>query len=801
MKRNYYLTLFLFLFVFIGGYGQCNSPSSIAVANITQTSAQLSWVANGQTAWEVVVQPSGAPAPTVSDSGIATTSTPFAITGLTGCTSYQFFVRSVCAPGVTSNWVGPFHFSTSSTLSCTATVNGNTATVIATGGTAPYQYSVNGGPYASSPVFGFLSPGTYAMQVRDAFGCTCTSVVVINSFGLTISAIQGNPASTLIAVINGGTAPFTYQWGLNATTISAATGNSLTVSGQPGTYSLTVTDANGLIATATYTVFAVPIYANDDAITMYPINGGNSVSSVSVLANDMTDGYPANPNNITLTPLTVPTGFSLNPDGTISVLPGTASGTYSLTYQICFLSQSAYCDSATVTITIMNEGILLNAFIDTNNNGNQEVGEPDFIHGQFGYELNNNGTVNHAFSANGEYFISENNPINSYDLTYVIDPAFAGQYAVAPASYSNVSVSGGITVYNFPVTEIPFTDSAVFIYAYTPPRPGFTYTNYLVYQNNGNQMMTSGTVTFNKDSAVAITNVSPAATTTTATGFTYDFTNLAPGESRVIEVAMQVPTIPAVALGGILTNTVSVTMPAGDINIVNNNNNLSQVIVGSYDPNDITERHGGKIVHSAFTANDYLAYTIQFENTGTFYAENVRVNDVLDAKLDETSIRMVNTSHNYTLNRVGNDLNWNFNGIDLQPAEKGYITFEVKPKAGFAIGDIIPNAASIFFDFNPPIVTNIFNTEFVASLSVPQFENNPFLVYPNPTNGLVTISLKNNTDKIDAVVVNDMLGKTVYAKTIDNPIAEVDLSRLSAGIYFVKINVDQQEKVMKIVKQ
>ena len=45
---------------------------------------------------------------------------------------------------------------------------------------------------------------------------------------------------------------------------------------------------------------------------------------------------------------------------------------------------------------------------------------------------------------------------------------------------------------------------------------------------------------------------------------------------------------------------------------------------------------------------------------------------------------------------------------------KGYITFKIKPKPGYAVGDIIPNNASIYFDFNPAIITNTFQTEFVA---------------------------------------------------------------------------------------
>ncbi len=300
---------------------------------------------------------------------------------------------------------------------------------------------------------------------------------------------------------------------------------------------------------------------------------------------------------------------------------------------------------------------------------------------------------------------------------------------------------------------------------------------------------------------VSITSVSEAGIISTATGFTYDFTNLLPNETRIIYVVMQVPTIPTVTLGDLLTNTASITIPAGDVMLSNNTSSLTQTIVGSYDPNDKTESHGEKIVHASFSANDYLTYTIQFENTGTFYAENVRISDVLDAKLDETSVRMINASHSNVLTRVGNTLNWNMNGIDLLPSAKGHVTFQIKPKPGYAIGDIIPNTAYIYFDFNPAIITNTFQTEFVNAMSVSGFENATFLVYPNPTNSFVTISGKNNSELIDSVVITDISGKTIQTKSINTVNAKIDLSDLSNGIYFAKVKSGNNLSIVKIIKQ
>ncbi len=267
---------------------------------------------------------------------------------------------------------------------------------------------------------------------------------------------------------------------------------------------------------------------------------------------------------------------------------------------------------------------------------------------------------------------------------------------------------------------------------------------------------------------------------------------------------MQVPTIPTVAAGQALTNTASIAPLTGDIVPENNSNSSSQIIINSYDPNDKMESHGERILHSAFTSNDYLYYTIRFENSGTASAINVRVNDILDDQLDETSLRMVNASHAYVLDRVGSNLTWNFNNIQLPVSiantttGKGYITFKVKPNPGYAVGDIIPNTAAIYFDFNPAIITNTFNTQFVAALGINQFENEDFVFYPNPTSDIVTVSLTNTENTIASITVYDVLGKTILASKSNNSNTQIiDLSNVNTGMYFIEVTTDSNLKVVK----
>ena len=457
-------------------------------------------------------------------------------------------------------------------------------------------------------------------------------------------------------------------------------------------------------------------------------------------------------------------------------------------------------DLTATTPLIFSDGIKLNAFVDSNLNGVQDNDELNFPLGHFNYELNSDGIIHNAYTSPN--FLFGSNPTNTYNLSYVIDSQYAGNFTCA-TSFAGVTVapSSGITTYNFPIiAATPYEDLSIELLSYNPPpRPGFEFENYIIYTNNSIQTISSGTVTFTNDPSVAVFGE-------TGTFHSYPFTDLLPFESRRIAIQMQTPTIPTVDLGQLVTNTATITITPGDIYLLNNTAELTQTIVGSWDPNDKTENHGEQILHSGFTANDYLTYTIRFENTGTANAINIKVEDVLDAKLEPSSIKMVDASARYSLERIGTHLTWTFAGINLPPSTdasttgKGYVTFQVKPKPGFVLGDIIPNTAEIFFDFNPAIVTNTWTTEFVPFLGVNLFENDTFEYYPNLTSDIVTFNLKNSSSTIDKIEVVDVLGKTLLSKNVNFSDTSIDLSSVSKGMYLVKVKANGQEKTVKIIK-
>lgn len=440
--------------------------------------------------------------------------------------------------------------------------------------------------------------------------------------------------------------------------------------------------------------------------------------------------------------------------------------------------------------------ITINSFFDENNNTVFDASENLYNAGTFTYEVNNNGVIHYVGSSNGSFSIPNSNSSNSYDIGFILFDSYEDCLNSTFTLIQDVVPIEGETIQiNFPLTQTTTcNDIAVSLISFTPPRPGVLYSNKMIVENFGN-VTVSGSVEFTHDALITLNSVlaleAGNTVTNTTTGFILNFNNLQPGTREAVYVILNVPT--DLNLGDLLTNTV--VYAESDLNLENNNSSLTEEVVNSYDPNNKIESHGPKIKLDDFTGEDYLFYTINFQNLGTADAIQIRVEDVLDSQLDASSFKMLNASHAYVVTRIDNSLTWNFDDINLpsesmdEPNSHGYVYFKIKPLSGYSEGDIISNTADIYFDFNPAITTNTFETEFVTTLSVNEFYTVQYSMYPNPANNTVYVQFNKIVTETLVVSIYNVQGKLVRKTNsiTNNNKVSINVSTLSQGMYFIEL--------------
>lgn len=340
-------------------------------------------------------------------------------------------------------------------------------------------------------------------------------------------------------------------------------------------------------------------------------------------------------------------------------------------------------------------------------------------------------------------------------------------------------------------------DAEMVISPVTPARPGFDAVYKLVYKNKGNQT-DDLYLNFNfNDNVLDFVSATSPVTNVSGTVQTM-IPNVRPFESGSIDVTFHVnaPTdTPAVNVGDLLTFTSFVDITTDD-NWLDNAFTLHQTVVGSFDPNDITCLEG-EVVPPAEIGN-YLHYAINFENTGTFPAENVVVKTEVDpTKFDVGSLQLMNSNFPVDARITGNKVEFIFENIQLPIGGHGHILLKIKTHNALVAGDAVAKRADIFFDYNAPIDTGFANTVF-QTLSNTDFEiDNSVIVAPNPASSEVNIKASNS---IKSIELYDVRGSIISISIVDELESKLDISSHSKGIYFIKIITEKGIQVQKLLK-
>ena len=394
---------------------------------------------------------------TASITGLTATTWTCTVTDANGCVASQnFTVTQPTAISVTA--------SSQTNVACNGGSNGAAAINTPTGGTPGYTYDWTPGTPTgdgTTSVTG-LTAGTWTCTVTDANGCpksqsfTITQPTAISVTPSSQTNVACNGGSNGVASINtptGGAGGFTYNW-----TPGNPTGDGTTViTGlTAGTWTCTVTDANGCVASQNFTVTQpTPISVTAASQTNVACNSGSNGAASINTPTGGAGGFTYNwtPGN--------PTG-----DGTTSVT-GLAAGTYTVTVtdaNACTASQSFTVTQPTaISVTAASQ---TNVACNGGSNGAAAINTP--TGGAGGYTYNwtpgnptGDGTVSVTGLTAGTWTCTvtdANGCIASQAFTVTQPPVLS----VTAASQTNVACNGG-------------SNGAAAINAPTGGTPGYTY--------------------------------------------------------------------------------------------------------------------------------------------------------------------------------------------------------------------------------------------------------------------------------------------------------------------------------------
>lgn len=186
--------------------------------------------------------------------------------------------------------------------------NGNsdaTLSIVATGGSAPYQYALDAGSYTSSGTFTGLAAGSYILHARDDNNCIHDTTIVVTqptklayTLARTSVLCNGGNTGTVTVQASGGTPPYLYAADANP---YAATNpiTGLTA----GTHIIHLKDANGCIKDSTITIIEPAVLGISFTATE-PICSGNANGTITISGNGGTAPftYAINANPFVSTP-------------------------------------------------------------------------------------------------------------------------------------------------------------------------------------------------------------------------------------------------------------------------------------------------------------------------------------------------------------------------------------------------------------------------------------------------------------------------------------------------------------------
>ncbi|NNC84363.1 MAG: hypothetical protein HKN79_12375, partial [Flavobacteriales bacterium] len=351
------------------------------------------------------------------------------------------------------------------------------------------------------------------------------------------------------------------------------------------------------------------------------------------------------------------------------------------------------------------------------------------IQGTVYHDVDENGILDGAdYGLAGEVVILEPlgiMAISNQDGVYHFSSVGAGDYIltvesntvfpfhITPQSVSTAVGAGSASMVDFGLSdEEPLFEVDMHFY---PPGQGYACdvfrSHYICFQNLGN-LSFDGLIEFQFDSLFqGYSEVTPI-DSASAHSIWFSFEDLLPNEQRCYQVLLLTPTVDLI--GEFLFSSATIWGLNGTDTVAYGEEAIEVELTCAYDPNDKQVFPQGYSEMHYIQNDTVLEYLIRFQNTGNAPATDVRIIDTLDVNLDLSTFELVANSHsvNTTIDPQSREVDFYFENIMLpdsvnnEPESHGLVSFKIRPQMELPLLTQLNNTAHIFFDNNPPIVTN-----------------------------------------------------------------------------------------------
>ncbi len=323
-------------------------------------------------------------------------------------------------------------------------------------------------------------------------------------------------------------------------------------------------------------------------------------------------------------------------------------------------------------------------------------------------------------------------------------------------------------------------------------RPGFQ-TSYAIYARNLSPQV-SGPVqlTAELDPNLVFMAASVAPTSVAGQSLSWDIGSLGSFAMQTVVIYVQVPVGTALGIG--LSTSASASNTLAEYTLANNTSTELNVVVGSYDPNDkraVTSTRASEELYF-INEDEWIDYTIRFQNTGTFSADFVVITDTIAPELDMLTFEQGAASHPFTVNfKPGRVIEWRFDDIQLpdsasdEAGSHGLVKLRMRPKLPLFGGTVIQNVANIFFDYNEPVITepSVLVAEFSTGVDRSSTGSGRQLtLLPNPVSDELRISANNSIGWLRVIAAD---GREVLVRSVTATNASIAVDKLQAGTYLL----------------